>query len=48
MFLHVTPMILIESAFKEIKILCEKNIVPFKNQTFTQFITQIRTKYLMN
>ena len=32
-------------SFKEIKILCEKNSIPFKNQTFTQFITQIRVKY---
>jgi 5-methylcytosine-specific restriction endonuclease McrA len=31
--------------FKEIQVLCEKNNVPFKNQTFTQLIKQIRTKY---
>jgi len=31
--------------FKEIRALCEKNNVPFKNQTFTQLIKQIRTKY---
>ena len=31
--------------FKEIRALCEKNYVPFKNQTFTQLIKQIRTKY---
>ena len=31
--------------FREIQVLCEKNNVPFKNQTFTQLIKQIRTKY---
>jgi hypothetical protein len=32
-------------SFKEIKILCEKNDIPFKNQTFTQLVTQMRVKY---
>jgi hypothetical protein len=32
-------------SFKAIKALCEKNSISFKNQTFTQFITQIRIKY---
>ena len=27
------------------KLLCEKNNISFKNQTFTQFIKQIRVKY---
>jgi hypothetical protein len=35
-------------SFKEIKALCEKNSIPFKNQTFTQFITQIKLNILMN
>jgi len=32
-------------SFKEIKVLCEKNSIPFKNQTFTQLVTQMRVKY---
>jgi hypothetical protein len=32
-------------SFKEIKVLCEKYNVPFKNKTFTQLVTQIRVKY---
>ncbi len=32
-------------SFKEIKVLCEKNSIPFKNQTFTQLVTQLRVKY---
>ncbi len=31
--------------FKEIRVLCDKNNEPFKNQTFTRLIKQIRTKY---
>ena len=31
--------------FKEIKVICEKNSIPFKNQTFTQLVTQIRVQY---
>ncbi len=32
-------------SFKEIKVLCEKNSILFKNQTFTQLVTQMRVKY---
>ncbi len=32
-------------SFKEIKVLCLKNSIPFENQTFTHFITRIRIKY---
>jgi hypothetical protein len=32
-------------SFKEIKVICEKNSIPFKNQTFTQLVIQIRVKY---
>ncbi len=32
-------------SFKEIKVLCEKNSIPFKYQTFTKLVTQIRVKY---
>ena len=31
--------------FKEVKALCEKNSLPFKNQTFMQVVKQLRTKY---
>ena len=31
--------------YKEVKVLCEKNDLPFKNQTFMQVIKQLRTKY---
>ncbi len=32
-------------SFKEIKVLREKNSIPFKTQTFTQLVTQMRVKY---
>jgi hypothetical protein len=31
--------------FQEVKVLCEKNSFPFKNQTFMQVVKQLRTKY---
>ena len=31
--------------YKEVKVLCEKNELPFKNQTFMQVVKQLRTKY---
>ena len=34
--------------FKEIKVLCEKNSIPIKNQTFTQLVTQMRVNILTN
>jgi hypothetical protein len=35
----------VQISFKEIKVLCEKNSIPFKIQTFTQLVTQMRVKY---
>ena len=32
-------------SFREVKALCEKNSLPFKNQTFMQVVKQLRTKY---
>jgi hypothetical protein len=32
-------------SFREVKVLCEKNSLPFKNQTFMQVVKQLRTKY---
>ena len=32
-------------SFREVKELCEKNSLPFKNQTFMQVVKQLRTKY---
>jgi energy-coupling factor transporter ATP-binding protein EcfA2 len=31
--------------FKEVQVLCEKNSLPFKNQTFMQVVKQLSTKY---
>ena len=31
--------------YKEVKVLCEKNDLPFKNQTFMQVVKQLRSKY---
>jgi 5-methylcytosine-specific restriction enzyme A len=31
--------------YKEVKVLCEKNDLPFKNQTFMHVVKQLRTKY---
>ena len=31
--------------YKEVKVLCEKNELPLKNQTFMQVVKQLRTKY---
>jgi len=31
--------------YKEVKVLCQKNDIPFKNQTFMQVVKQLRTKY---
>jgi hypothetical protein len=31
--------------FKEVQVLCEKNSLQFKNQTFIQVVKQLRTKY---
>ncbi len=39
------PNDLNQISFKEIKVLCEKNSIPFNNQTFTQLVTQMRVKY---
>jgi len=32
--------------YKEVKVLCEKNDLPFKNQTFMHVVKQLRSKYL--
>ena len=32
-------------SFKEVKLLCEKSEIEFKNQTFTQLMKQLRKKY---
>jgi hypothetical protein len=31
--------------YKEVKVLCEKNDLPFKNQTFMHVVKQLRSKY---
>ena len=31
--------------YKEVKVLCQKNNIPFKNQTFMQMVKQLRSKY---
>ena len=45
MFFACDPNDVNQISFKEIKVLCEKNSIPFKNQTFTQLVTQMRVKY---
>ena len=32
-------------SFREVKVLCEKNSLPFKNQTFMQVVKQLRTRF---